>query len=377
MSSETDPAERGAVLQARRQARALDDPEAALPRFLDEAEERLRIDWSRPNEFPRGQRQVQMMITGAQRNRARAPKLAPGLWAVLRGGSVIGSFDARMSSMPSAMGVGVTRSRPLTHAYLTHSAVPTPRSRGFDVEDVDSAASFAVELGTVAVKPGTGRGGRGVSWGVGLDSGRDDFDAAFAYAASRIWRRPAYCPQVVVQEHREGLDLRLLVVAEEVVGAVARVPLHVVGDGTSTLGRLAEQAAARRRSNQLLARFPVEVGAEELRRLGTDPESVPALGRREVVSAIGNPFSGGISVDVTDLIAEDLKALAVDAVWSLPDVKVAGVDLIAPSPDSAEGAVVTEFREDPVLGLHGFPLYGRSRSTATPLIEAMITRARD
>lgn len=377
MSSQADAAARGAVLQAGRQARALDDGGSALAGFLDEAEDRLRIDWTRPNEFPRALRQVQMMMSGVRRNRARAPKLAPGLWAVLQGGSVIGSFDGLMSSMPSAIGVDVTRSRALTHAYLDHSGIPTPRTCGFGVEDIDSAAAFAAELGTVAVKPGTGRRGRGVSWAVPGGPDREEFEAAFAHAAASIWRRPSYSPQVVVQEHRAGLDLRLLVIAEEVVGAALRAPLHVVGDGRTTLGRLADRAAARRRTNQLLSRFPVDVGPDMLRTMGLDPESVPEAGRRQVVAPIGNPFSGGITVDVTDLVCEDLKTLAIDAVWSLPDVKVAGVDLIAPSLDSDDGAVVTEFREDPVLGMHGFPLYGRSRTTATPLIEAMITRGRD
>lgn len=374
MSIDAEAAERGAELQAQRQSRALDEPDSPVARFIDQAPDLLGIDWDAPNEFPRAQRQVPMLITGAQRNRARAPRLAPGHWAVLSGGEVVGGFDALMTSLPSAIGLRVARSRALTHAYLTHAGLPTPRTHSLGLGDADAARTVAAEFSRAVVKPATGRRGRGVSTGVRADSS-SQVDAAFAFAAAHLWTRPEHDPRVLVQEHHEGLSIRVLVVAEQVVSAVARLPLHVLGDGESTLSQLTGRAAQRRSAHAFLSRFPVTLDDDTLALMGQDADEVPPSGASRVVSASDNPLSGGVTVDVTEAMCQDLHTLAVEAVWSLPDVKVAGVDLIVPDLDTAAGAVVTEFREDPVLGLHGFPLYGRSRPTATPVMETLIARA--
>lgn len=82
-----------------------------------------------------------------------------------------------------------------------------------------------------------------------------------------------------------------------------------------------------------------------------------------------------LTVDVTDLLAPGLRALAADAVTALPGLAAASVTVRTPGVDSAEDAVVTGITVAPdILSFHR-PNIGRGRDASGALAEKILRRA--
>lgn len=79
-------------------------------------------------------------------------------------------------------------------------------------------------------------------------------------------------------------------------------------------------------------------------------------------------------VDVTDLLAEPVKELAVRAVRAIPGLGVAGVDLMVRSLDDTAGAVVLEANTSANISVHHRPAYGRAIDVGAAIVDAMLER---
>jgi D-alanine-D-alanine ligase-like ATP-grasp enzyme len=90
---------------------------------------------------------------------------------------------------------------------------------------------------------------------------------------------------------------------------------------------------------------------------------------------MSNLHVGGENVDVTHLAQPDLLRLAIDATRAIPGLNVAGVDLIAPSINSVEGAVVLEINDNANISVHHFPAYGMPQDVAGAIVDEMIAAA--
>lgn len=110
----------------------------------------------------------------------------------------------------------IARSKIATKNIFTTAGLPVPRGRAFEVGDPDLGWEFAESLaGPVVVKPTDGSKGNGVSTGI---TTREQFDLAWSNAI------PKHGGSVMVEEEVGGLDTRAFVIAQEVVGAVTRIP---------------------------------------------------------------------------------------------------------------------------------------------------------
>ena len=80
-------------------------------------------------------------------------------------------------------------------------------------------------------------------------------------------------------------------------------------------------------------------------------------------------------MDITDQLSDDLQDLAVDGLWSIPGLNAAAVDLLVPSLDSAEDAVVLEVNPYANITEFHYPAYGESRRVADAIMEQILERA--
>lgn len=371
-AEETDDlARRGKALQRAREAARLSDPESPVHRFITEAD---ACDWTTPREFDVDYSQPLLIAAAAKRRRLTSFRMAHSFRTFTSEGAAVGGQCLWTTSLVSDLAKRASRSRPLAKAYLKAMDIPTPRARSFSAAAREEAWSWAAELPRGAVlKPATGRWGVGVSWGVGS---QEAFHAAWEYAlASRT--NPLFASrEILVEEHVTGLDVRVFVVGEEVVGALARLPLFIRGDGHSTVRGLAEAAVDVRAGNRLLAEDGPDVDDEALRELLLDPAEVLAHGEIRAVSGSANPRGGGITVDITDQLDAAHRKTAVDALWAMPGLKSGGVDLVVPDMGSHEPAVVVDVRDDADLALHRCPSFGTGRRVADAVVSQMIQRAR-
>jgi cyanophycin synthetase len=132
-------------------------------------------------------------------------------------------IQATITGKTSQIAVGIASDKDLTKSLLNEAGLPVPQ--GQVVTTLEQARAAQQAYGCVAIKPLCGNQGRGVTTGV---SGSQALEKAFLHARQ-------YGHQVIVEEHIEGNDYRVLVIGQAMVAASRRVPPEVVGDGHSTV----------------------------------------------------------------------------------------------------------------------------------------------
>ena len=268
----------------------------------------------------------------------------------------------------------VSRSKAMTKRYLSSAEVPTPKGKAINPTDFSRAVKYMKALGKrVAVKPSAGRAARGISVNVTREAElRTAWQAAMAARSATSESRYL----IVIEEYTPGLDVRCYVVGGQVVGAVARLPLYVVGDGVSSVGKLADDEISRRRPNEYLNSRQPEVSDAFLAAVGMTRDSVLPEGKLQYLTSIADTGrGGGIAVDVLDLLSIELKELAVDGLWAIPGLGAAAVDLLVPDLGGAEGAVVLEVNPYANIMQFHYPSYGEPRKVNDAIMEEILERA--
>jgi len=179
-----------------------------------------------------------------------------------------------------------------------------------------------------------------------------------------------------MEQYVPGLDVQAYVVGGEVVGAVARLPFYVVGDGITSVGQLADDEIARRSPNEYLKTRQPEVTDAFLEPMGLTRLSVLPEGKLQFLTSVADTArGGGIAVDVLDLMGEELKDLAVDGLWAIPGLGAAAVDLVVPQLGTADGAVVLEVSAYANIMQFHYPSYGEPRKINDAVLEEVLERA--
>lgn len=287
---------------------------------------------------------------------------------VKRGDKVVGGFEMNLTSLTSHEALRASYSIPLSKRYFHLMSVPTPVAQSYSAEEYPRALDDFRRIDRPAtVKPATGRHGDGITRAV---RNEQDFRVAWEQAVQYRHDPPLADPTIVVEEHLDGLDIRAYVVGEQVVSAVARLPLFCIGDGTSTLRELATAVERSRLSNPLLGRFEVDF-ERYLSRTFESPDATSDSGVVYQLSPNVHMEQGGVTVDVTDQLGEELADLAINAAWSIPGNHSCSVDLNTPSIHSAEGAFVLHIDAKSSFTVHHYPWMGRGRQVAGAILRTM------
>jgi len=274
---------------------------------------------------------------------------------------------ASITGRTSFIGVETAGDKNLTKTLLDKAGVPTPR--GAVVRSAEEAVREAARLrGVVVTKPLDGNHGRGVTTGL---TDPDAVRKGFAVAAEHGRR-------VIVEQHFQGNDHRILVMGGEVVAVAERVPAHVVGDGERTIRQLVDEVNRDPRRGegheQVMTRIRLDDQARDfIAREGLTFDSVPERGRTVWLRATANLSTGGTAVDRTDDIHPDNACIAVRAALTV-GLDVAGIDFLAPDIGKSvreTGGGVVEVNAAPGFRMHLQPSEGRPRDVAKPVLRML------
>ncbi|WP_166429982.1 hypothetical protein [Nesterenkonia sphaerica] len=316
----------------------------------------------------------ELLQRAARRKRMTIKKISESNQLFFLSGVLVGGMDGVITSLVSHQARRVSRSKAMTKRYLASAEVPTPKGKAINPTDFARAVKYMKALGKrVAVKPSAGRAARGISINVTKES---ELRAAWqaAMAARSVTSESRYL--IVIEEYAPGLDVRCYVVGGRVVGAVARLPLYVIGDGDSTVGALADAEIARRRSNEYLRSRQPEVTDAFLAGVGLRRDTVLPKGTLRYLTQIADTGrGGGVAVDVLELLSPELKELAVDGLWAIPGLGAAAVDLLVPDLGTAEGAVVLEVNPYANIMQFHYPSYGEPRKVNDAVMDEILERA--
>ncbi len=313
-----------------------------------------------PGGYQELNRHTRVIVDEAQRRHIAVEIVDPVLGELcLRfGGRTVTTLES-LSELTNAVAFRRCDDKLLTRRVLQQAALPVAPGQAatFDQADQD----FLELHRDLVVKPARGEQGRGISVGVitvdGLGRACD--------SARRHW------PEVLLERRCEGEDLRVVVIAGEMVAAAIRRPPMVTGTGSQTLAQLIAQYSQERTAAMGAgSTIPLnEATWITLQAAGFDDlEEVLAKGEMVTVLRTANVHTGGTIHDVTDRLHRELEALAVAAAAAV-DLPVAGVDLIIDAVD-APGGVVIEVNEQPGLANH------EPRPTAARFLDLLFPETR-
>jgi D-alanine-D-alanine ligase-like ATP-grasp enzyme len=185
--------------------------------------------------------------------------------------------------------------------------------------NIDAAYAHALKLGfPVIVKPNSGSQGVNVA----LVHTKKDFYRAMRtiFKSDRI---------ALVQRKVSGRDYRIVVLDDSIVSAYERIPLHIEGNGRSTVLSLLKQKQKRFRAefrDTQIAFDDVRI-IDKLKRQGLTFESILKKGESVFLLDNANLSAGGSSVDVTHAIHSEFAELAINLTRDM-GLRLCGVDLM-------------------------------------------------
>lgn len=305
------------------------------------------------------------LVAAASRRHLPVIRLNQGSLIQLGWGVNQKRLQATLTAHTSCIGADIASDKQLTKDLLRAHGIPVPP--GGTASTVAGCLQLAESLQVpLAIKPGYGCQGRGVSLGV-----QRERDVRRAFRIAQAWGEA-----VIVEKYIEGRHYRLLVVGKELVAASERVPAHVVGDGTSTVHQLIQelnQDPLRGDGHHLpLTRVVVDDGVMGMLRgqkLGL--HSIPAKDQVVFLRQTANLSTGGTACDVSELVAPENARLAVRAA-EIVGLDVAGVDMIAADisqPIATTQGAIIEVNAAPGIRMHHFPSRGKTRDAAGAIID--------
>jgi cyanophycin synthetase len=276
-------------------------------------------------------------------------------------------IQASVTSRTSVIGVDIASDKQLTKNILRDFGIPVPD--GHVAMSLDEAIDALVALGgPVVVKPLNANHGDGVTLRI-----RDAKKMRKAYELAT-----KFSSQVLVERCFSGIDYRVLVVNGRFVAAAARIPAHVVGDGSRSIRQLVanENHSPLRGEGHAKALSYIELDEDcqqFLHRCGYDLDSVPGIGERVFLREAANLSKGGSARDVSDEVHPDVRRLC-ERVARILDLDVCGIDLITPDirlPITQSDAGVIEVNAGPGLRMHCAPSDGRPRDVGRAIIDML------
>jgi len=257
----------------------------------------------------------------------------------------------------------VANNKFLTKKVLLASNIPVARS--WLVRTKSEARKLVIDKGLFpcVLKPARGAHGRKVV--VNIESLRE-FDEALLMVFTRPGKK-----NVLVEEYIKGKDYRFFVVGDRVVAVMERIPAHVVGDGVQNIRGLIktynENPQVGERYEKPLCKIRVNGEIKRnLKKMKMKLTDIPGEGERVFLRQNANISTGGIGVDATDMVSDEVKGIAVRAAKAV-GMEITGVDMIYD--ENLNNPTVLELNDCPGIDIHHHPMGGESRDVAGEIVE--------
>lgn len=204
------------------------------------------------------------------------------------------------------------------------------------------------------------------------NSGSQGFGVTMVHNEAQLLRALKFVHKgdkiALVQKPVSGRDYRVVVLDGKVISAYERIPLHVIGDGRTSIRGLLKRKQQRfiddARDTWIKSNDPRIATKLKTQRLHLS--SIPPAGTKIFLLDNANLSTGGDAVDVTNVIHKDFAALAVRLTNDM-GLRLCGVDIICPDiTKPAQSYCILEINAGP-----GLDHYVKSGDAQKRVVESM------
>lgn len=278
--------------------------------------------------------------------------------------------QATKTSMDSYSTVLIMENKIVTKKVLKQHGIRVPG--GSDYRNLHEAMlDYEVHRDQkIVIKPKSTNFGLGITIFTNsftIDDYRQAFEMAFEHDRT-----------VLLEEFVTGKEYRFLVMGDEVVGILHRVPANIVGDGTHTIEHLIHE----KNKDPLRGkgyRTPLEriqLGEAErmfLRNQSKNPLDIPKLGEIIYLRENSNISTGGDSIDFTDEIPSSYKEIAIQSAKAA-GATFCGVDMMINQIDheaTDQNYSIIEINFNPAIHIHCYPYQGINRKADDKILDLL------
>ena len=259
----------------------------------------------------------------------------------------------------------------VTKKVLSDNGINVPSGDSF-TNELDAKLSFyKYKNDAIVVKPNNTNFGIGISI-FKNNFTKEDFEKAIDIAFSAD-------SSILVERFVEGKEYRFLVMDDQVVGILHRVPANVIGDGKLTIRELVEfkNQDPLRGKGYKTPLEKINLGdIEEMflkNTIGKDFNYIPKKDEVVYLRENSNISTGGDSLDFTDQMDESYKEIAIKAAKAV-GAKITGADIMIK--DIKEKAnennhAIIEMNFNPAIHIHCFPYKGKNRFAGEKVLDLL------
>ena len=276
--------------------------------------------------------------------------------------------QATKTSKDNYVTVLIMENKTVTKKVLDKEGIKVPAGEEFDtLAEAKISINNYIEK-PIVIKP------KSTNFGTGINifpegTNAEDIERAFEIAFK-------FDKTVLIEEFIKGKEYRFLVIDDQVVGILHRVPANVLGDGVKTIRELVELKNQNplRGKGYVTTLEKINLGENEaifLKQQNKDFDYVPLAGETVYLRENSNISTGGDSIDYTDDIPQKFKDIAVKA-SKAAGAKICGVDMMLEDySDENTNYAIIEINFNPAIHIHSYPFIGKERKIAVEVLKLL------
>lgn len=285
-------------------------------------------------------------------------------------GSEIGIVDGVSYPTNAQIGKWLVNDKFKTENHLQLFNINTPNSRIYSKNNLEIAKTQAYEKANtpVVIKPLVST----MSKGVMLNVSEKRFTHSWK-SCINIMNNPN--GKILVQNYLEGFEARATIVHGKLVAIMLRIPPYIVGNGINSIDELIDQKNINRENCGYMKRLPIqknEIIKEFLHSQDLAFNYIPKKGEYVLLSSISNVSGGGGELmNITDIVSQNIKETALNALATIPGLLTGGVDIMMRSFQDPE-PVILEINSFPGLSNATYPTYGTESNPTKIYYESLV-----
>ncbi|WP_379127419.1 bifunctional glutamate--cysteine ligase GshA/glutathione synthetase GshB [Paenibacillus sp. sgz500958] len=188
---------------------------------------------------------------------------------------------------------------------------------------------------------------------------------------------------LLVEEFISGKEYRFLLMGDEVIGILHRVPANIAGDGVHTIEQLIHEKNKDplRGKGYTTPLEMIQLGEVEkmfLKSQSKTPFDIPVLGEVIYLRENSNISTGGDSIDYTDDIPASYKEIAIKAAQAA-GATFCGVDMMISNIEheaTDNNYSIIEINFNPAIHIHCYPYKGTNRKADDKILDLLFGKRR-